>query len=72
MSDTKGLYDDLSFLEMVKAEFKGRYPTAALRLTQPLHPDHKTAACLWRGFKEGVEFAIEEELRHLYSALEED
>jgi len=62
---TTSIYDNKTFLERVKDEFRGKYPNATLRLSQPQHPDHKAAACLWLGFKDGVEFAILEELREI-------
>ncbi|TKJ36883.1 hypothetical protein CEE36_11390 [candidate division TA06 bacterium B3_TA06] len=63
MSSTKSIYDDPAFMKMVMDEFKGRWPTAALRLTQPLHIDNTAATALWLGFKKGVEFAVTEGLK---------
>lgn len=56
------VYDNASFLLRIKAEFAGLYPRAALRLIQPLHPDHLPALSLWWGFKAGVKFAVDEGL----------
>lgn len=57
------IYDDPGFLGYVMAEFMGRFPRASVRLSQPVHKDHLYAAALWKGFKEGVEFAVDEGLK---------
>lgn len=63
MSSTASIYDDPAFLKMVMREFKGKWSYEALRLTQPGHPDHPKAKFLLMGFKAGIEFAVNEELR---------
>jgi len=67
MSSTKGLYDDPVFKQIVMIEFEARYPIEALRLTQSQHPDYIVALALFRGFKDGVEFAVTEGLKEAES-----